>query len=87
MKSLSAFTRELTCCANDLTESAITIAPDIQKVLSALNTVGDCLLARMSGSGATCFGIFKTKLHAKRAASEIATKNPDWWIKTANLLT
>ena len=86
MKSLSAFTRELTCCANDLTESAITIAPDIQKVLSALNSAGDCLLARMSGSGATCFGIFKTKRHAKRAASEIATKNPDWWIKTANLL-
>ena len=77
---------QLTGFRNDLTGPAIKIAPVIQEVLVALDTTTDCLISRMSGSGATCFGIFETKSKAMRAAKVISANNPGWWIKTASLL-
>jgi 4-diphosphocytidyl-2-C-methyl-D-erythritol kinase len=65
---------------NDLELAAIEQAPIIENVLQALNDDGDCLLARMSGSGATCYGLFATSKHAQYAASRLAFSHPNWWV-------
>ena len=66
---------------NDLAEAAIAIAPAIGDVLTALETDPACLLARLSGSGATCFGLFPDDEAAARAAREIAAARPGWWVR------
>ncbi|MBN8530549.1 MAG: 4-(cytidine 5'-diphospho)-2-C-methyl-D-erythritol kinase [Alphaproteobacteria bacterium] len=68
--------------ANDLQNAAITLAPSIGETLRALEDAKGCLLARMSGSGATCFGIFESEEAAARAALELETHHPLWWVKT-----
>ncbi len=65
---------------NDLELAAIAQAPIIENVLQALNDDGDCLLARMSGSGATCYGMFATAKHAEYAARRLAFSHPNWWV-------
>lgn len=62
---------------NDLQAPAISIAPVIQNVLDALS---GSLLARMSGSGATCFGLCASKAQAVRIAAQIKSDHPDWWV-------
>lgn len=64
---------------NDLTEAAIALAPVIGDVLAELEALPGCHLARMSGSGATCFGLFDDEAAATRAAAAIARDG--WWIK------
>lgn len=65
---------------NDLEAPAIDVAPAIAEVLATLRSLRDCALARMSGSGATCFGLF-TSIEAGKAAVEALRKShPDWWI-------
>ena len=76
-KSLVNFLAEM---RNDLEVPAIGIAPEIQDALAALRATPGCLLARMSGSGATCFGIFDAQTDAGDAASQIRTDYPDWWV-------
>ncbi len=71
---------------NDLTEAAIGIAPVIGDVLKALEGGEDILLARMSGSGATCFGLFAEAGAAARAAAEISQSQPGWWVRATPLL-
>jgi 4-diphosphocytidyl-2-C-methyl-D-erythritol kinase len=63
--------------ANDLEPPAIALAPVIGDVLVALRALPECLLARMSGSGATCFAIFATAAAAAEAAAAIT--RPGWW--------
>ncbi len=70
---------------NSLTEAALSLCPDIQEVLTALAAQPDCLLARMSGSGATCFGLFPDSASAQQAATRLAQTRPDWWL-TASFL-
>jgi 4-diphosphocytidyl-2-C-methyl-D-erythritol kinase len=70
-------------CDNDLFDSAVSLLPEIRNVMSALEMQKDCLFARMSGSGASCFGLFETMNEAKKAAKIIAKDNPEWWVKTA----
>ncbi|HQT39295.1 MAG TPA: 4-(cytidine 5'-diphospho)-2-C-methyl-D-erythritol kinase [Acidocella sp.] len=62
---------------NDLEPPAISLAPVIGDVLAHLKSLPGCLLARMSGSGATCFGIFPTPTAASTAATHI--HQPNWW--------
>jgi 4-diphosphocytidyl-2-C-methyl-D-erythritol kinase len=62
---------------NDLERPAIALRPLIGAVLSALEAVPGCLLARMSGSGATCFGLFADAVAARQAASDL--QQPGWW--------
>ena len=69
--------------ANDLEGPAIRIAPVIDAVLNALRASQSCLLARMSGSGATCFGIYRDDAAARAAAAAIRAARPDWWAVTA----
>ncbi|MCM5552457.1 4-(cytidine 5'-diphospho)-2-C-methyl-D-erythritol kinase [Pleomorphomonas sp. NRK KF1] len=68
---------------NDLEPPARTIAPVIGDVLAALADLPGIRLARMSGSGATCFGLFDDKTSAERAALKLAREHPDWWIEPA----
>ena len=65
---------------NDLESAAIAVAPVIADVLGALRSVPDCSLARMSGSGATCFGLFASAAAAAAAAKLLAVRYPDWWV-------
>jgi 4-diphosphocytidyl-2-C-methyl-D-erythritol kinase len=62
---------------NDLQPAAIALRPVIGDVLAALEAVPGCLLARMSGSGATCFGLFADAAAARRVASDL--QRPGWW--------
>lgn len=78
--SASALAEWLSEQRNDLELAAIAQAPIIENVLQALNDDGDCLLARMSGSGATCYGMFATAKHAEYAARRMAFSHPNWWV-------
>jgi len=62
---------------NDLEAPAIGLVPAIRDVLRAIAATRGCLLARMSGSGATCFGLFAGAAEAEAAASR--TGRPGWW--------
>ena len=64
---------------NDLTAPAITLLPAIAEVLAALEAAPGCLLARMSGSGATCFALFAENGTAGAAAAAIGQAQPGWW--------
>ena len=66
---------------NDLEFVAIGLAPAIGKVLEGLRAVETCILARMSGSGSTCFGLFAGEEQATRAAAVLRSAAPDWWIE------
>lgn len=81
--SLSA---RLARCSNDLEAPAIAIEPVIGEVLSALRRLPGNLLARMSGSGATCFGLFAKAEEAGEAAARLGVEHPSWWIASASML-
>ena len=61
-------------------EAATRIQPVIGQVISALNAANGTWLARMSGSGATCFAIFENTAEAARAAQKIQIDHPQWWV-------
>jgi 4-diphosphocytidyl-2-C-methyl-D-erythritol kinase len=66
--------------ANDLETAAIKLAPVIADVLAALRAFAGCRLARMSGSGATCFGLFGSAAAARSTAQALSSEYPHWWI-------
>lgn len=70
----------IAAAGNDLQDPALTLAPDIADVLAALAAQSGCRLSRMSGSGATCFGIFNSAAHAADAAAQLQLRYPGWWI-------
>ena len=70
---------------NALEEAAQRIVPDITNVLNTLNYSDGCRLARMSGSGATCFGLFDDENKSQKASQEISIQNPDWWVKAGKI--
>jgi 4-diphosphocytidyl-2-C-methyl-D-erythritol kinase len=71
---------------NDLETAAIALVPQIADVLAALAGEAGILLARMSGSGATCFGLAATAADAEAAASRIGAAHPAWWVVAAPML-
>lgn len=71
--------------ANDLEAPAGLIAPAIDEVLAALDHEPACVLAQMSGSGATCFALFDGNEFAAGAADRIAQDHPDWWVRATRL--
>jgi 4-diphosphocytidyl-2-C-methyl-D-erythritol kinase len=73
-------------CRNDLTATAMAAEPEIRNVLAALAGEPACLLARMSGSGATCFGLYATPADAAAAAAALARRHPHWWVAAARVL-
>jgi 4-diphosphocytidyl-2-C-methyl-D-erythritol kinase len=70
---------------NDMESAACLLAPVIGDVLAVLAAAPGCRLARMSGSGATCFGIFRDCKSAARAKKAILRTHPAWWAKTCIL--
>jgi 4-diphosphocytidyl-2-C-methyl-D-erythritol kinase len=71
----------LASARNDLEAPAIAIAPPIADVLAAIADVPGCRLARMSGSGSACFGLFDSARAAAAAAGRIAATRPAWWVR------
>ena len=71
---------------NDLTVPAIKIVPEISGVLESLNSQPTIACARMSGSGATCFGLFESAEQAQIAANMISAMHPNWWVEATALL-
>jgi len=82
----AALAEFLAATRNDLTEAAIGLAPVIGDVLRSLDAAEEVLLARMSGSGATCFGLFADSGGAARAAAEISQNQPGWWVRATPML-
>ncbi len=74
----------LSSTTNDLEMPAREIAPTIGKVLDELAATRP-LLSRMSGSGATCFGLYENKDAAEAAASALGANHPDWWVVCAGV--
>jgi 4-diphosphocytidyl-2-C-methyl-D-erythritol kinase len=70
---------------NDMEDAACVIAPVVGHVLAVLSGARGCRLARMSGSGATCFALFETCRQAGAAAKAIAQGHPEWWVKATLL--
>ncbi|MEC7764651.1 MAG: 4-(cytidine 5'-diphospho)-2-C-methyl-D-erythritol kinase [Pseudomonadota bacterium] len=70
---------------NDLEPPAMDAAPMITEVLSTLSALPEARLARMSGSGATCFALFVSRDAAQAAAAQLAADHPDWWVTPATL--
>jgi 4-diphosphocytidyl-2-C-methyl-D-erythritol kinase len=64
---------------NELTDAAIGCLPEIAVVLAALARLPGALLARMSGSGATCFALFADRAAAEHARARLAASEPQWW--------
>jgi 4-diphosphocytidyl-2-C-methyl-D-erythritol kinase len=80
-----ALWRMLGKCRNDLEPAALAEVPIIRDVLALLGAARGCKLARMSGSGATCFGLFSSPRAAARAATTIRAAHPHWWVNAAIL--
>ena len=69
---------------NDLTQAALSLAPSIGALLGALQAAPGCLLARMSGSGASCFGLFATEGQAREALPALRARG--WWAEAGAIL-
>ncbi len=65
---------------NDLEAPAKELVTEVGDVLDRIQAQSGCLLARMSGSGATCFGIFAEDDAARSAAQALSAEQPDWWV-------
>jgi 4-diphosphocytidyl-2-C-methyl-D-erythritol kinase len=82
-----SLTEWLGATRNDLEAPARVIVPAIGAVLSELGAISGCLLARMSGSGGTCFGLFAEAGGAALAAADLRKTHPEWWVRDAELLS
>lgn len=71
---------------NDLAAPARILSPVIARVEQAIVATQDCLLARMSGSGATCFGIYAGEASVRAAAAEVSSAHPEWWVAHAPVI-
>jgi 4-diphosphocytidyl-2-C-methyl-D-erythritol kinase len=80
-----ALLRWLAAQRNDLEAPAIGIAPEIAEVLRTIGALTGCRLARMSGSGSACFGLFDTVRAATAAMRALANAQPDWWARASSI--
>lgn len=81
----SALVDWLAAARNDLEAPAVTVAPEIAAALAALRENG-AALARMSGSGATCFGLYPSPQDAARAGGAIAAARPAWYVRATRTI-
>jgi 4-diphosphocytidyl-2-C-methyl-D-erythritol kinase len=85
LRDLRALVAFLQGTRNDLEPAAIRLVPVIAQVRAALAAQPGCALARMSGSGATCFGLFEDGARAEAAAAALRVAEPAWWVNAATL--
>ncbi len=83
--SFDALLSQLKKSSNDLEDTAGVLAPVVVHVLAAIGAARGCQLARMSGSGATCYGLFETCRAAATAAKVIRRDHANWWVKASVL--
>lgn len=83
--SLEDWVEALAAGTNDLEAPAMRIQPVIGEVISALNATNGAWLARMSGSGATCFALYENTAEAGRAADKLRLDHPGWWVHAGTL--
>jgi 4-diphosphocytidyl-2-C-methyl-D-erythritol kinase len=83
--SVEDWVEVLAASFNDLEAPATRIQPVIGEVISALSASNGAWLARMSGSGATCFAIYENTAEAGRAAEKIRRDHPGWWVHAGTL--
>lgn len=67
--------------SNDLYETACGIVPDINQALTALAGQSGCVIARMSGAGSACFGVFEDIKMAQNTAFVLKINHPNWWVQ------
>ena len=77
----------LSACRNDLTRAAISVSPAIADVLAAIEALDGCRIARLSGSGGTCFGLFDDTAAAVSAGKVLAGDRPGWWVSATAFLS
>ncbi|WP_413204350.1 4-(cytidine 5'-diphospho)-2-C-methyl-D-erythritol kinase [Rhodospirillum sp. A1_3_36] len=82
-----AFAAALALRTNDLADPARLVEPEISDVLTAIEDAPGCLLSRMSGSGATCFGLFADAESCAEAARTLGEEKSGWWVSAAPLVT
>lgn len=85
--SVAGFIAWLSTQRNDLEAPAIAMLPQIAEGLAGLRATNGCLLARMSGSGATCFGLYQSADQASAAAQDFAAMHPHWWVGAGEVLS
>jgi 4-diphosphocytidyl-2-C-methyl-D-erythritol kinase len=78
--TLSDLVAYLRKTGNDLAKPAIAAEPAIADTIHALKTQDGCMYAQMSGSGATCFGLFEDEEASSAAAAAITKRHPAWWV-------
>jgi 4-diphosphocytidyl-2-C-methyl-D-erythritol kinase len=83
--SVEEWVEVLAASTNDLEAPAMRIQPVIGEVIAALNATNGAWLARMSGSGATCFAIYENTADSGRAAEKIRRDHPTWWVHAGTL--
>lgn len=72
---------------NDLEAPAIELRPDIAAAIDAIRSQKDCIMARMSGSGAASFGLFLSPSAAQHASERLQEYHPNWWIRHGFITT
>ena len=70
---------------NDLQAITANKCPEINQVIRTIEATNGVLLTRMSGSGSTCFGLYKSEEIAKKAVSYINKKSNKWWVQFSKL--
>ncbi len=73
----------LLAARNDLNAAAVQLMPEVEEALQALSIQRGCWLARMSGSGSACFGLFEDQAQAEAAAALLQQAYPSWWVRSA----
>jgi 4-diphosphocytidyl-2-C-methyl-D-erythritol kinase len=84
LESYTALLHHLHQTHNDLEQAALEVAPAIRIAMESLQEIG-CDMSRMSGSGATCFGLFPTCKRAAQAAKVLKNRHPTWWCTSVKL--
>lgn len=85
-KSMQEWIADLSRYRNDLSDAALTVTPQITDVLAAIAATPMCHFARLSGSGATCFGVYDSPQGVAAAVNKLRAAHPDWWVASASLL-
>ena len=84
-RNINRLAQALAGRGNDLERPALTVLPEIDRVLAVLESCPGALLARMSGSGATCFALLSCLDEAHNAARMIKADHPHWWVVATQL--
>ena len=86
-KSETVFFEYLAKQRNDLEAVTCSLVPEVEILLELLKNSYDCKVSRMSGSGATCFGLYLKKDSAEKAVSQIRVAYPNYWVKMGRLFS